>query len=360
MKFIDEYRDGEKARRVIEEIHRQATEPMRLMEVCGTHTVSIARYGLRQVLPKTIELISGPGCPVCVTGNRELDKAISMARIPDALVATFGDMMRVPGSHSTLALERAGGRDVRVVYSPLDGLKMAKENPHRKVIFLGVGFETTAPTVAATVLEAKKDGVKNFLVFSVHKTVPLALKALLDLGEVKLDGFLLPGHVSAIIGSHPYEFLAGKYGLACVISGFEPLDILHSILILVQQVKSRLSRVEIQYKRGVYPEGNLKALQIMGQVFEPSDVEWRGLGLIKGTGLALRQEFAEFDAPRAFDLQVPPTREEGACRCGEVLRGLIRPQLCPLFARGCSPQNPVGPCMVSSEGSCAAAYKYDS
>ncbi len=360
MKFIDEYRDGEKARPIIAEIHRLADSPMRLMEVCGTHTVSIARYGLRKALPETMELISGPGCPVCVTSNGDLDRAISLARIPGAIVATFGDMVRVPGSDSSLALERAAGRDVRVVYSPLDGLKMAEENPNLKVIFLGVGFETTAPTVAATALEARNRGLKNFFIFSAHKTVPKALKALLDLGEIKLDGFLLPGHVSAIIGSRPYEFVAGQYGLACVISGFEPLDILQSVLMLVRQVKSRRPRVEIQYKRGVKPEGNPRALEIMDQAFESSDVEWRGLGWIPGTGLILRKEFAEMDASRAFDIPVPLTRQTNGCRCGDVLRGLIRPEKCPLFARVCTPQNPVGPCMVSFEGSCAAAHKYGS
>ena len=360
MKFIDEYRDGEKARPIIEEIHRLADEPMRLMEVCGTHTVSIARYGLRKALPETIELISGPGCPVCVTSNGDLDRAISLARIPGAAVVTFGDMVRVPGSHSSLASERAAGGDVRVVYSPLDGLKVAEENPQLKVIFLGVGFETTAPTVAATALEARNRGLKNFFIFSAHKTVPKALKALLDLGEIKLNGFLLPGHVSAIIGSRPYEFLAGQYGLACVISGFEPLDILQSVLMLVRQTKGRRPRVEIQYRRGVKAEGNPKALEIMDQAFEPSDVEWRGLGLIAGTGLALRKELAELDASRAFDIHAPSARETNGCRCGDVLRGLIRPEGCPLFSKVCTPQNPVGPCMVSFEGSCAAAYKYGS
>jgi hydrogenase expression/formation protein HypD len=360
MKFIDEYRDGEKARRLLKEIHHQAIEPVRLMEVCGTHTVSIARYGLRQVLPETIELISGPGCPVCVTANSDLDKAISMARVPDALVATFGDMMRVPGSDSTLALEKAAGRDVRVVYSPLDALKMAQDHPRRKIIFLGVGFETTAPTVAATLLEAKKHGIDNFWIFSAHKTLPFALKALLDSGEVTIHGFLLPGHVSAVIGSHPYQFLVEEYGQACVISGFEPLDILQSILMLVRQVEKREPRVEIQYRRGVDPGGNVRALQVMEEVFETVDAEWRGLGFIKRTGLALRQELAEFDACRRFDLPIPPARENRACRCGEVLRGSLRPRQCPLFATVCSPKNPVGPCMGSSEGSCAAAYKYDS
>jgi len=360
MKFIDEYRDGEKAKPIIDEIHRLADRPLRLMEVCGTHTVSIARYGLRQALPEMINLVSGPGCPVCVTSNGDLDRAVSMARIPGAIVATFGDMMRVPGSDSTLARERAAGRDVRVVYSPLDGLKMAEENPERKTIFLGVGFETTAPTVGATVLEAQNRGLKNFFVLSAHKTVPGALRALLNLGEIKLDGFILPGHVSAIIGSRPYEFLAEEFGMACVISGFEPLDILQSVLMLARQVKNQKPRVEIQYKRGVHPVGNPKALEVMVQVFEPVDVEWRGLGRIAGTGLALRRELSGFDACRAFDLDLPPAKEARGCRCGDVLRGLIRPAECTLFAGVCTPRNPVGPCMVSFEGSCAAAHKYGS
>jgi hydrogenase expression/formation protein HypD len=358
LKFIDEYRDGAKARPIIKEIHRLADEPTRLMEVCGTHTVSIARYGLRKILPPTIELISGPGCPVCVTSQSDVDRAISLAKIPGAAITTFGDMVRVPGSDSTLARERARGADVRVVYSPLDALKVAVAERKTKVIFLGVGFETTAPTVAATALEAKSRGLDNFFVFSAHKTVPRALRALLDLGEVKLNGFLLPGHVSAIIGSRPYEFLAGEYGMPCVISGFEPLDILQSVLLLVRQVKDRHPRVEIQYRRGVDAEGNRKAQEVMARAFEPSDVEWRGIGTIPGTGLALREELSGLDAARAFDLPMISPRENPGCRCGEVLRGVIRPRECKLFGAACTPENPVGPCMVSFEGSCAAAFKY--
>ena len=358
MKFIDEYRDGEKARPILEEIHRLADEPIRLMEVCGTHTVSIARYGLREVLPPTVELISGPGCPVCVTSQGDVDRAISLAKVPGAAVATFGDMVRVPGSDSTLAEERARGADVRVVYSPLDALRAAEGEPKVKVIFLGVGFETTAPTVAATALEAKSRRLDNFYVFSAHKTVPRALKALLDLGEVKLNGFLLPGHVSAIIGSRPYEFLAADYGMPCVISGFEPLDVLQSVLLLVRQAKSRSPRVEIQYRRGVNLEGNRKAQEVMDRAFRPADVEWRGIGCIPGTGLALGEELSGMDAARVFDLPPVTSRENPGCRCGEVLRGVIRPRECKLFAAVCTPKNPVGPCMVSFEGSCAAAFKY--
>ena len=359
LKFIDEYRDGEKARRIVEEIRRLVDSPIKLMEVCGTHTVSIARFGLRQILPETIELLSGPGCPVCVTSNGDLDQAISLCRIPGAAVVTFGDMVRVPGSDSSLDRERALGRDVRIVYSPLDGLMMAEKTPDLPVIFLGVGFETTAPTVAATVLEAKNRRIKNFFVFSAHKTVPGALKALLDLGEVHLDGFILPGHVSAIIGSYPYEFLAKEYGLACVVSGFEPLDILQSLLMLVRQVREGRPRVEIQYRRGVNPDGNPRAKEIMAQVFRPQDAEWRGLGRIPGTGLALRNEFSELDASRTFQVEVPSPRTNSGCRCGEVLRGVCRPRECVLFAQLCSPRNPIGPCMVSSEGTCAAVFKYE-
>lgn len=358
MKFIDEYRDSHKARSLIEEIHRQARRPMRFMEVCGTHTVAIARCGLRQVLPQEIELISGPGCPVCVMSQTDIDRGIALARIPGTIVATFGDMMRVPGSESTLALERARGGDIRVVYSPLDALKMAEENPEKKVLFLGVGFETTAPTVAATLLEARKRSLRNFYVFSAHKTIPQALKALLELGESRVDGFLLPGHVSTIIGSRPYEFLPREHGIACAIAGFEPLDILQSILLLIRQVNEGHPRVEIGYRRGVTPEGNKKGQEIMASVFEPADAEWRGLGRIPGSGLALRKEFASWDAAVSFPLNVPPARELNGCRCGEVLRGILRPPDCGLFGATCRPEHPVGPCMVSSEGSCAAAHKY--
>jgi hydrogenase expression/formation protein HypD len=359
MKYIDEFRDREKARQMIAEIHRLAKKPLRLMEVCGTHTVAIARFGLRRVLPESIQLISGPGCPVCVTGNSDLDKAISLAQIPGVIVATFGDMMRVPGSDSTLAVERARGGDVRVVYSPLDALQIAEENEQKKIIFLGVGFETTAPTVAATILEAQKRRFTNFYVFSAHKTVPLALKALVNMGEIRLDGFLLPGHVSTIIGSRPYEFLAREHRMACVISGFEPLDILQSLVLLVRQINEGSPRVEIQYRRGVSLEGNPKAKEVMATVFQPADVEWRGVGIIPGTGLALKKELARFDASVAFAIKVQPAKENPGCRCGDVLRGLIRPQECSLFAKVCTTENPVGPCMVSSEGSCAAAFKYE-
>jgi hydrogenase expression/formation protein HypD len=359
MKFIDEFRDREKAKPLIAEIHRLIDRPIRLMEVCGTHTVAIARSGIRKLLPETIDLVSGPGCPVCVTSNRDLDKAISLAQIPEAVILTFGDMVRVPGSFSTLAAERAKGKDVRVVYSPLDGLNLAEKEGNRPFIFLGVGFETTAPIIAATIQEARRRELKNFFVFSAHKTVPQALKTLLGSGELKLDGFLLPGHVSAITGSHPYAFLPRDFGLSAVISGFEPIDILQSILLLARQIKNSQPKVEIQYRRGVQAEGNPRAREILNHVFEPADAEWRGLGVIPGSGLTLRPDFFSYDPLRIFAIEVPEPVEPPGCRCGEVLRGVLRPPECPLFARICIPENPVGPCMVSSEGSCAAAYKYE-
>ncbi len=359
MKFIDEYRDPEKVRALVQEIGHEAKKPVRLMEVCGTHTVAIARFGLRKLLPENIELVSGPGCPVCVTSQGDLDRAIALAQLPHTIIATFGDMMRVPGSNSTLSAEKAAGRSVQVVYSPLDALQIAQRNPNNKVIFLGVGFETTAPLVAATLLEARQRGVKNFEVLSLHKTIPLALKALVNLGEIRLNGFLLPGHVSAIIGCQPYAFLAQEFGLACVISGFEPLDILYSVLLLLRQINKGRPEVEIQYRRGVRPEGNLSAQKIMQEVFSPADVNWRGLGTIPSTGLKLREEWAEFDAAQKNSIVLPEVMENRACRCGHVLRGLLKPAACPLFAQECTPQNPKGPCMVSSEGSCAAVYKYE-
>ncbi|MDI6725680.1 MAG: hydrogenase formation protein HypD [Smithellaceae bacterium] len=357
MKHLDEYRDGPKVKALAAEIHRQASSPLRFMEVCGTHTHAIAKWGLRQLLPETIELISGPGCPVCVTANTDLDLAIAAARLPGVTIATFGDMVRVPGSHSTLAQERARGSDVRVVYSPLDALELAGGAPNRPLIFLGVGFETTAPTVAATVLLAREKGIDNFFVLSLHKTVPLALEVLLELGEVRLDGFLLPGHVSVVLGSAPYEFIPERYGLGCVVAGFEPVDILQATLMLVRQTREKKPQVEIQYRRGVTKAGNEAARRIMAEVFAPAEADWRGLGRLPGTGLVFRPDWKNFDAVSAFNLTVPPGRETPGCRCGEVLRGVLRPRGCPLFGSVCNPAAPVGPCMVSSEGSCAAAWR---
>ncbi len=347
-----------------------------LMEVCGTHTMAISGFGIRRAVDPRLRLLSGPGCPVCVTAQEEIDAAIGIAGKPDVAVVTFGDMMRVPGSRSATAAraqasleqEKAKGADVRVVYSALDALRLAEDEPDRQFVFLGVGFETTAPTVAATVLTAQESGVSNFTVLPMFKTIPQALDAIASSDRVNVDGFILPGHVSTVIGTRPYEFLRDKYRLPSCVIGFEALDVLQGILMLLKQMQTG-PQVEIQYKRSVRPEGNEKAQQVMETVFEPCDAAWRGLGTIPGSGLAFRRGFREFDARKRFGEMgtvprsartrgtVPISRS--ACRCGDVMLGVIVPPECKLFAKACTPESPVGPCMVSTEGACAAYYKYD-
>ena len=358
MKFITEFRRSELAEGLISQIHRRSKTPVRLMEFCGGHTVTIFRYGIRQVLPKTIEMVSGPGCPVCVTANADLDKAIALSQVPDVIITTFGDMLKVPASHSSLQKVKADGADVRVVYSTMDALEIAEGNPTESVIFLGIGFETTAPTIAASILQAKERGIKNYYILSMHKLCPPVIRALLDSGEVKLHGLICPGHVSAIIGSHPWEFIARDYGIPCVVSGFEPLDILQCVDMLVSQVEKGESKVEIAYRRGVRPEGNREALKLIEQVFEPCPAEWRGIGEVPDSGLKLRKEYQSFDAKLAFDIEPGPTYEPSGCICGDILRGVKTPADCKLFGKACTPEYPVGPCMVSSEGSCSAYYLY--
>ena len=358
MRFIDEFRDAGLARRLAEKIARVSTRPARLMEFCGGHTVAIMRNGIRQLLPTTIEMLSGPGCPVCVTSNSDIDQAIALARLPDVIITTFGDMLKVPGSYSSLQKARAEGSDVRIVYSTQDALQVARDNPQQSVIFIGVGFETTAPTIAMAVVQAEKEHLRNFYVLCQLKTTPPAMRALLDLGEIKLNGILCPGHVTTIIGTSPYEAYARDYGVACVVAGFEPVDILQAVEMLVQQIERGEPDVEIAYTRGVRPEGNLKALELMHNVFDTTGASWRGIGEIPNSGLKLKVKYARFDAGREFDVALPPAREAPGCRCGEVLRGVIRPTGCKLFRKACSPENPIGPCMVSSEGSCAAYYQY--
>jgi len=328
------------------------------MEFCGGHTVTIFRYGIRQVLPKTIDMVSGPGCPICVTATSDLDKAIALAQIPGVIIATFGDMLKVPGSHSSLQEVKADGAEVHTVYSTMDALKLAEENLTKSVVFLGIGFETTAPTIAASVLQAQDKKITNYYVLSLHKLCPPVIKAILDSGEVKLDGLICPGHVSAIIGSNPWEFIARDYGIPCVVSGFEPLDILQCVDMLVAQVENGESKVEIAYRRGVRPEGNQLALRLMEQVFEPCSAKWRGVGEVPNSGLKLRQEYQPFDAELAFDVTPSPTYEPKGCICGDILRGVKTPADCQLFGKACTPQYPVGPCMVSSEGACSAYYLY--
>ena len=358
MKFISEFRDSTLATGLIHQIQQKSKTPVRFMEFCGGHTVTIFRYGIRQVLPKTVEMVSGPGCPICVTANADLDKAIALSQIPDIIITTFGDMLKVPGSRSSLQKVKADGADVRMVYSTTDALKIAEANPAKSVIFLGIGFETTAPTIAASILQAKAKKIKNYYVLSMHKLCPPVIKALLDSGEVKLDGLICPGHVSAIIGSYPWEFIAQDYGIPCVVSGFEPLDILQCVDMLVGQVENGESKVEIAYRRGVHPEGNPQALRLIKQVFESCPARWRGIGEVPDSGLRLRQEYQNFDAEFAFDIDPGPTNEPEGCICGDILRGVKTPADCTLFSKACTPEQPVGPCMVSSEGSCSAYYLY--
>ena len=352
------FKDPKLARGLIETIHRLAPEHATLMEVCGTHTVAIARNGIRDLMPEGLRLASGPGCPVCVTCNRDIDTVIALARIPNVTITTFGDMTRVPGSTSSLLAEQAAGRSVEIVYSPLDALAFAKAHPEREVVFVGVGFETTTPLVAMAIKRAKAMGLSNFTVFAAHKNMPGALELLVGDPTLELDALILPGHVSTIIGAEPYRFLAEKYGIPGVITGFEPVDVLQGIAMLVRQLHEGRAEIEIAYARGVMPEGNPVALAAIDEVFETCTATWRGLGDIPGSGYRIRDEFADFDAVRRFEPDVELTRDPKGCRCGDVLRARIAPNECPLFRTVCTPENPVGPCMVSSEGSCAAYYRY--
>ncbi len=358
MKFISEFRDTKLTESLIQLLRNENYPDSNLMEFCGGHTVAIFRSGIRDVVPKNIKMSSGPGCPVCVTSNPDIDKAGAVAKIQDVILTTFGDMMKVPGSYDNLYELRANGCDVRIVYSTIDALKIAEENPQKKIIFFGIGFETTAPTIAASVLEAKKRNIKNYFVISVLKLTIPAIKKLLSLGEVKVNGIIGPGHVSTIIGSDAWKFLPEEYGIPCTLTGFEPLDILQGIKSLLDMIKNKTPRLTTQYIRTVKPEGNIKAIEIMEKVFEVHDAEWRGFGLIEKSGLKLSKEFEEFDAEKVFNFEVPPPVYHRGCRCGEVLRGVISPVECPLFKTVCNPEQPLGPCMVSSEGTCAAYYNY--
>jgi hydrogenase expression/formation protein HypD len=328
------------------------------MEFCGGHTHAILRLGIPTLLPPTIDLRSGPGCPVCVTSAGDLDRAIALAQVENVILTTFGDMIRVPGSHASLAQAKAEGADVRVVYSPLDALRIAKENRARPVVFLGVGFETTAPMVASAVLAAQREGLANFAIFGTHKLTPPATHAILNAGEVALNGIIGPGHVTTIIGADAWRFLPNDYAIPCAIAGFEPLDIMRAVLALVEMVEDGKPDVANAYARSVRLEGNAVAQQAMAQVFEIADAEWRGFGTVPASGLQIREEYSRFDAARVFPLDVEPAREHPGCRCGEVLRGVLLPPECALFRKACTPRNPIGPCMVSAEGACAAHYQY--
>ncbi len=358
LKHIDEYRDSKIAKNLITKIRANSKRDVHLMEVCGTHTVSIFRSGIRSVLPSTISLLSGPGCPVCVTDQREIDAFIELARLDDVIVTTFGDLMRVPGSNSSLQKESAAGRDIRVVYSTFDALDVAQKNPGKQVVFLGVGFETTAPTIAASILQASQMKIPNYSVISAHKLVPPALETLMDLDDIRLDGFILPGHVSVIIGIDAYQPFFDKYRIPCVVAGFEPADILQAVSNLVEMIETDAPELGNAYPRAVTAEGNSKARAILGRIFEPADACWRGIGMIPLSGLKIRDEFAAYDALRQFDIEVPEPHIPAGCACGEILTGKKSPPECKLFRKVCTPTDPVGPCMVSTEGTCAAYYKY--
>ena len=358
MKYLDEFRNPHLAQTLLTDIRARSTQPVRFMEFCGGHTHAIFRHGIRQLLPSTVELRSGPGCPVCVTANADMDRAIAMAALPGVILATFGDLLKVPGSHGSLQTARAEGADVRVVYSALDALQIARDHPERAVIFLGIGFETTAPTVAAALLEAEAEGLDNFYLLSMHKVTPPATRAILDAGEVHLSGIIGPGHVTTVIGSRAWEFLPRDYSIPCAVAGFEPLDILRAVAALVEMVEEEWPAVVNAYSRSVRVEGNRTALAIMQRVFDGCDADWRGLGRVAASGLALRPEYARFDAALAFPVDPGPSREPPGCRCGDVLRGTVDPPACPLFRCLCTPAHPIGPCMVSTEGACAAWYRY--
>jgi len=359
LKHIDEYRDSTIAKSLIQKIKTASNRPVRLMEVCGTHTVSIFRSGIRSVLPSTISLLSGPGCPVCVTDQRDIDAFIELARLDDVIVTTFGDLMRVPGSNSSLQKESAEGHDIRMVYSTFDALKIAQKNPAKKVVFLGVGFETTAPTIAAAIGQADQMNIENFSVISAHKLVPPALETLMSLEDVQLDGFILPGHVSVIIGLKAYRPFFDRHSIPCVAAGFEPADILQAVSMLVEMIETGKPDLDNAYPRAVTEQGNTKAQKILQDIFEPTDACWRGIGMIPQSGLKIRAEYAVHDAEKQFELQVPEPKIPPGCACGDILTGKKIPPDCKLYRKVCTPTDPVGPCMVSTEGTCAAYYRYD-
>ena len=369
MKYINEFRDPQKTKALIQKIEQIGTQiyagkPIKIMEVCGGHTHAIFKYGLEDLLPKTIELVHGPGCPVCIMPKGKLDDAIALSQQPHVIFATFGDAMRVPGSKYSLMEAKANGADIRMVYSPLDALQIAKQNPDKEVVFFAIGFETTAPSTALTVLQAQSDRVENFSLFCNHVLVVPALEALLanpDLAnpDLQLDGFVAPGHVSTVIGTEPYRVIAERYHKPVVVSGFEPLDILQSIWMVLKQLAAGRCEVENQYTRLVRPAGNVVALDAMQRVFEVrQEFEWRGLGDIALSGLKMRAEYARFDTEAKFILPNRQVPDRKACQCGEILKGVLKPWQCKVFGTACTPEHPIGACMVSSEGACAAYYKY--
>lgn len=366
MKFVDEFRDPELAKSLLDRIHRLALEipvaaqrPLQIMEVCGGHTHSIFRYGLEELLPDQIELVHGPGCPVCVLPMGRVDDCVAIAEQADVIFTTFGDAMRVPGSRKSLQDAKADGCDIRMVYSPMDALQLARQNPDKKVVFFGLGFETTMPSTALTVKQAEREEIDNFFLFCNHITIIPTIKAILDSPDMYIDGFLGPGHVSMVIGQSPYRFIAETYHRPLIVSGFEPLDVLQSLVMLLEQLKHGEARIENQYTRLVPDEGNHSALKALSDVFELREFfEWRGLGSIDHSGVRIREEYAQFDAERFFEIPNLKIADPKSCQCGEVLKGVIKPWQCKVFGKQCTPETPLGALMVSTEGACSAYYSY--
>ncbi len=359
MKYIEEYRDRGLILKLSDHIKKSVTRNYTFMEVCGGHTSAIHRFGIPSLLPPEISLISGPGCPVCVTATDFIDRAIAYSHMENVTIVTFGDLIRVPGSSSSLEKEKSRGADVRIVFSGLEALNIARSEPDKRIIFLGIGFETTAPGTAVTVRKAKEEGIKNFLLLSAHKVMPPVMEAIVMDG-IKIDGFICPGHVAAITGSEIFRFLPVKYKLGCVIAGFEPTDILQSVRMLIRQVNAKSPDIEIQYSRVVTPVGNLIAMDQLNKVFEPCDDNWRGFGNVPASGLRLKKDFEELDAGKRIPVTVKQHRDNPLCICGDILRGLKKPENCSLFRKTCIPENPVGACMVSAEGACNTYFKYHS
>jgi hydrogenase expression/formation protein HypD len=361
MKFVDEFRDAELGKAVAGEI-LSLVEPghqYKVMEVCGGHTHSIYKYGIDDLLPENVELVHGPGCPVCVIPMGRVDDGIALARQDGVIFTCFGDMMRVPGSAGSFLDAKADGADIRMVYSPLDALRIAKNNPDRDVIFFAIGFETTAPSTALTLKRARQEAVPNFFCMCNHVTIVPPLRALLDSPDLRLDGFIGPGHVSTVVGARPFEFIPADYGKPVVVSGFEPLDVLQSVQMILEQLREGRCEVENQYKRVVPWDGNLRALEVMSEVFElRPHFEWRGLGFISQSALKLSEAYADLDAERRWEVPGVRVADPKACQCGEVLKGVIKPWECKVFGTACTPERPIGTCMVSPEGACAAYYSY--
>ena len=361
MRFVDEYRSPDVARHLVERITAlvESGRHYKFMEVCGGHTHAIYKHGIEHVLPPEVELVHGPGCPVCVIPMGRQDDALAIAERPEVIFTTFGDMMRVPSTRGSLLDAKARGADVRMVYSPLDALKIARENPDREVVFFAIGFETTAPSTALTLLRARAEGIRNFSLFANHVTIVPAIRAILDSPDLRLDGFIGPGHVSTVIGTRPYRFIARDFGRPVVVSGFEPLDVLQGVYMIMRQLAEGRAEVENQYKRVVREDGNPRAMQAIAQTMElRTTFEWRGLGFISQSALKLRPEFADWDAEVRYDVPGVRVADPKACQCGEVLKGVIKPWECKVFGTACTPERPIGTCMVSSEGACAAYYNY--